>query len=357
MKILFGTTNESKFRSMKRVTDDLGIELIRLSDLNMQIPEIDEIGDDILENAELKAHAYWQAYHLPVFSCDSGLYFENVEDSLQPVTHVRRVNGKDLTDEEMIDYYGKLARSHGGALIARYRNAVFLIINENTIFYCDDASIACEPFLLTDVPHARREKGYPLDSLSKDIRTGRYYFDLPNDSFKDNTVDQGFHAFFKRVLNDPKTMKVTMNYEINQISLADYPKCNAIWNMEASPYTQFFIDQIKEGNREVYILTVDGEYIAECDLVYDNLEYGTVPGKRLYLSRLIVKKEQRGRGFGKAISQYVINIAEEKGYCEIALGVNCDNTSAVGLYESLGFTVYEEAEDEDGKFYRMEKLL
>lgn len=79
--------------------------------------------------------------------------------------------------------------------------------------------------------------------------------------------------------------------------------------------------------------------------------------KRLYLSRLIVKKDQRGKGYGKAITQHIPTLAKEKGYREIVLGVNCDNTAAVGLYKSLGFTVYEETEDKDGKFYRMEKKL
>ena len=146
-------------------------------------------------------------------------------------------------------------------------------------------------------------------------------------------------------------------YEIKQIGLEDYPKCNTLWNMENSPYTKTFIEQIKAGNRDVYILTVDDEYIAECDLVYDNPEYGTIPGKRLYLSRLIVKKDERGRGYGKAITQHILTIAKGKGYCEIALGVNYGNTLAVGLYKSLGCTIYEEAEDKDGKFYRMEMKL
>ena len=147
------------------------------------------------------------------------------------------------------------------------------------------------------------------------------------------------------------------SYEIKQIGLEEYSKCSAIWNMENCPYTQTFIEQIKASVREIFILTVNGAYIAECDLVYDNPEYGTIPGERLYLSRLIVKKEQRGKGYGKAISEYIIDLAKEKGYCEIALGVNRDNTAAVGLYKSLGFTVYEEAEDADGKFYRMKKQL
>ena len=124
------------------------------------------------------------------------------------------------------------------------------------------------------------------------------------------------------------------SYTIKQISLADYPKCGAIWDMTACPYTQTFISQIKASVREVYILTVDGEYIAECDLVYNNPEYETIPGKRLYLSRLIVKKEQRGKGYGKAITQHILTLAKEKGYREIALGVNATIPAPCGYMKN-----------------------
>ena len=146
-------------------------------------------------------------------------------------------------------------------------------------------------------------------------------------------------------------------YEIIQIGLENYPKCNAIWNMQTCPYTDMFIEQIKAGNRDVFILTVDGEYTAECDLVYNNPEYNTVSGERLYFSRLIVKKDERGKGYGEALSSYLLNHAKKKGYGEIALGVDFDNTAAMNLYKKLGFSVYEEAEDKDGRFYRMEKEL
>ena len=96
------------------------------------------------------------------------------------------------------------------------------------------------------------------------------------------------------------------SYKINRIGLEDYPKFNAIWNMKTSPYTQTFIEQIKAGLRDVFILTLDGEYIAECDLVYDNPEYRTIPGKRLYLSHLIVKKEQRGNGYGNLLCWHML---------------------------------------------------
>jgi ribosomal protein S18 acetylase RimI-like enzyme len=146
-------------------------------------------------------------------------------------------------------------------------------------------------------------------------------------------------------------------YRIIQIGLEDYPKCSAIWNMQTCPYTDMFIEQIKAGNRDVFILMVGGKYIAECDLVYDNPEYNTVPGERLYFSRLIVKKDERGKGYGVMLSSYLLNLAKKKGYGEIALGVDCDNTAAMNLYKKLGFSVYEEAEDKDGRFYRMEKEL
>ena len=72
---------------------------------------------------------------------------------------------------------------------------------------------------------------------------------------------------------------------------------------------------------------------------------------------MATRKEYRRRGYGETIALYVLDLARSKGYKEIALGVNCGNTAAVRLYEKLGFTVYEEAEDKDGKFYRMEKKL
>lgn len=82
MKILYGTTNIAKLTAMKRVTEPLGIELIGLNDLNQPIPPVNENGKNPLENAKIKAKIYYQAFNIPVFSCDSGLYFDNLPDNL-----------------------------------------------------------------------------------------------------------------------------------------------------------------------------------------------------------------------------------------------------------------------------------
>ena len=116
MEFLYGTTNNAKLESMRRITGILGIDIIGLKEImerpefcDIKLPEIDESGSNPLENAKIKAMAYYKTFGIPVFSCDSGLYFEEVAENQQPGTHVRRVGGKELSDSEMIEYYGTLA--------------------------------------------------------------------------------------------------------------------------------------------------------------------------------------------------------------------------------------------------------
>ena len=154
-----------------------------------------------------------------------------------------------------------------------------------------------------------------------------------------------------------RIMKKTMEqYEIVKTEITDYPACAALFGGRC-PFAETCLEQRKTGNREAWLLRVSGEPVAECHIVYDNPEYGTVPGRRVYLSRMVTRKEYRRRGYGETIARYILTFAKEKGYAEIALGVNCDNVAALSLYQKLGFAVYASAEDAYGKYYRMEKML
>ena len=198
MKIIYGTTNKGKLQAMKKALETFDIELIGLGDVECELPHINENGTTPLENAELKARAYYEAFGMPVFSCDSGLYFDELEEDEQPGLHVRRINGKELTDDEMIEYYASLAERHGGRITGRYRNAIYFILDEEHHYSSMDMSIATEPFVLGTVSHPKRVEGFPLDSLSIDIATGKYYYDL---EVKDvsTSVDDGVRAFFSTV--------------------------------------------------------------------------------------------------------------------------------------------------------------
>lgn len=208
MKLLYGTNNQAKLESMKRVTNQLGIEIYGFGDLrnmpdfkNVKLPDIEETGKNPLENAIIKAKEYYKILRIPLFSCDSGLYFENVDEDLQPGTYVRRVRGKELSDVQMVEYYGNLAKNHGGKLVAKYKNAICLILGENQMFTRMDESIEIGPFYMVDKPHEKIVPGFPLDALSVDIETGKYFQDMDENLAVDKSViEQGFTKFFEEVL-------------------------------------------------------------------------------------------------------------------------------------------------------------
>lgn len=197
MKLLYATGNPAKVTAMRNRLSTLGIELIGLKDLNMAIPEMIEDGNTPLENASKKALGYYEAFQMPLFSCDSGLYLDGIPQELQPGIHVRTINGKYLTDAEMMDYYSGLAVKYGD-LTARYRNAICLVLDKKHIYKAMEESMASKPFLITSKPHPRRKEGFPLDSLSIDIRTGKYYYDLEKDELDQVAVEDGFLEFFKK---------------------------------------------------------------------------------------------------------------------------------------------------------------
>ena len=204
MKLLYGTGNLAKLSAMRNRLEQLDIELIGLNDLRAEgkiIPEVIEDGNTPLENARLKAMAYYEAFQIPVFSCDSGLYFDNVPDEVQPGVHVRNVNEKCLSDDEMIDYYSGLVKAYGN-LVARYRNAICFVMDDAHVYEAMEPSMESEKFILTDKPHSTiRKEGFPLDSISLDIKTNKYYYDLPEDRLEQVAVEDGFLEFFKNILN------------------------------------------------------------------------------------------------------------------------------------------------------------
>ena len=205
MKLLFGTGNQAKLSAMKNRLEKIGIELIGLGDLKAvgkKIPEVLESGNTPLENARLKALAYYKAFQMPVFSCDSGLYFDNVPEEIQPGVHVRNINGKCLSDEEMKEYYATLARTYGN-LIAQYRNAICFVQDENHIYESMDSSMYSEKFILSDKPHsAIRKKGFPLDSMSIHMKTNKYYYDLSEHELEQFAVEDGVLRFFENIFQN-----------------------------------------------------------------------------------------------------------------------------------------------------------
>lgn len=103
MEVLLATTNPAKINRYKEKLEESGIKVLTLKDLDLNI-EVEETGKTAIENACIKAKTYGDISKKITIGLDTNLFFENVKQEEQPGTHVRRVNGKTLTDEEMIEY-------------------------------------------------------------------------------------------------------------------------------------------------------------------------------------------------------------------------------------------------------------
>ena len=112
IKILYGTTNKGKLQAMRTALESFDLEIVGLNDMEGELPIIEENSTTPLENAKIKAKAYYES--------------------------------------------------------------------------------------LTAIPHPKRVEGFPMDSLSIDISTGKYYYDLDEKDVS-TSVDDGVRKFFKQI--------------------------------------------------------------------------------------------------------------------------------------------------------------
>ena len=62
------------------------------------------------------------------------------------------------------------------------------------------------------------------------------------------------------------------------------------------------------------------------------------PFKSLWISDLVIDKNNRGKGIGSMLMDKIKQIAKENNVDRIQLNVNALNSGAIKLYEKLGFT-------------------
>ncbi len=179
MRIIFGTYNPTKLETMRERLQGLDIDMIGLSDLEVNCAEPEETGKHPIENARLKAISYNKQLNETVLSTDVGLYFDNVEEADQPGVYIKRIHGQDLKYEELQDYYITLVKKYGGQLTAYYKSATCIVFGPSEIYELEHIS---EKFYLVDKPHVNYKEGFPLDSISVDIATGKYYYDIEEDN-------------------------------------------------------------------------------------------------------------------------------------------------------------------------------
>ena len=185
MKVLFATTNPAKVKRYASKLQERGIEVLTLKDIDLKL-EVEENGKNAIENAYLKAKAYYDATGIVTIGVDDNLFIEELSEEKQPGTNVRRVNGKELTDEEMIKYYSGLAKENGGKLTAKWVYGMVVFNGKEPKQY----TWSKDQFYFVDKPHEKRHPGYPLDSISIMPELNKYFVELTPEDKKQKGKDE-----------------------------------------------------------------------------------------------------------------------------------------------------------------------
>lgn len=192
-KVVFATGNQSKAKRFSKGLLKSDIEVLSLKDLDLSL-EIDENGKDAIENAFIKARACYEKTNMPTIGMDDTLYLENVPSEKQPGLFVRRINGKTLNDDEMIEYYTNLVKQYGidGKLNCKWIYGLAVIDSqgkESTYTWSKDN------FYMVETASEIVNPGYPLNSISKYKTIDKYFTDVTEEELsliqvnEDHVVD------------------------------------------------------------------------------------------------------------------------------------------------------------------------
>lgn len=178
-KVLLATKNPAKIKRYKKLLEGTKIELITLDNLNINL-DILENGQDSVENALIKARSYYNLTNIPTIAVDDSLYFINSDYS--PKLNVRRINGKYLNDEEMLDYYCELINKYGinNKIDAKWVYGIALINDNKEFTYTWEKS----DFYLTSNRSNIINQGYPLNTISVDKKSNKYFSEIKEEEKK-----------------------------------------------------------------------------------------------------------------------------------------------------------------------------
>lgn len=197
-EILFATGNASKVARFNEKLLDKGIVLKSLKDLNINL-DVEENGKTAIENATIKAKAYYEVTKMTTMAIDDTMYIDDIPDEKQPGVFVRRVNGKRLNDEEMIDYYTNLVKTYGkdGKLNTKWISGMVIIKDGEISTY----TYITSEYYLVDTPTKDMKEGYPLSSILVNKKTNKYDIYLTEEDKKVGQADDsGYIEFIEKTI-------------------------------------------------------------------------------------------------------------------------------------------------------------
>jgi len=171
IEVFFATKNKDKIIKMRNRLKGLDIKVITPYDINVNI-EIEENGSNVIENATLKARAYFDKIKIPTIATDSSLYVEKFD--VQPGLFIKRINGVALNDDELEEHYINELNKVGGTSKAFYVTGLVLVQDGKV----NSIEIKEDEFIFTSNVCKHNRNYDPLSRLEYDEKIGKYFCEL-----------------------------------------------------------------------------------------------------------------------------------------------------------------------------------
>ena len=190
-KLLYATGNKYKIESMRARVKGMDIEIISPNNLGIKVNVVED-GKTVVENAIKKAKVYYDATKIPTIAGDTALYIKEFEK--QPGLYVHRINGKELTMEETLEYYVQALEKVGGTSEAYYYTGLVIIK--------DGKEIKEDKFIFTSKMSDKPSKYDGLSRIQIDPKLNKYICELTEEDIKrrNNTFDVECVNFIKSIM-------------------------------------------------------------------------------------------------------------------------------------------------------------
>lgn len=155
---------------------------------------------------------------------------------------------------------------------------------------------------------------------------------------------------FQKVENDAQIQEITDLAEIiwHQHFTPIIGKDQVVYMVDKFQSFHALKEQLSEGY-EYYQIFDDGEFVGYTGIHPEN-------GK-LFLSKLYIKKEARGRHLATKAFQFLQNLCRERDLCAIWLTCNKHNDNSLAVYHHLGFEVIDTQEADIGNGFIMDDYI
>lgn len=111
------------------------------------------------------------------------------------------------------------------------------------------------------------------------------------------------------------------------------------------------MDQIKKQGYTYYLGYVDDELIGYCGVCPE------ADATRLFLSKLYVRKDQRGHGYARQLFNETVKLAKSLNIHAIYLTCNKFNEHSLAVYDQMGFHTIDAVQTEIGSGFIMDDYI